>query len=118
LKRNHLATLVVNETRKKLAQHNLFCQRYMMVYTSVFLSKINFFCSCFSKKFQGGEQTRDLFIFIYLSSLFCSAIAAPRQNEAYFRVARFFQTKNPDLGKFWRGLKWKMLEYFMAIGNI
>jgi hypothetical protein len=29
----------------------------------------------------------------------------------------YFQTKNPDLGKFWRALKWKM-EYFMAIGKL
>jgi hypothetical protein len=26
-----------------------------------------------------------------------------------------FQTKNPNLGKFWRALDWKMLIYFMAI---
>jgi hypothetical protein len=25
-----------------------------------------------------------------------------------------FQTKNPNLGKFWRVLQWKMLVYFMA----
>jgi hypothetical protein len=29
-----------------------------------------------------------------------------------------FQTKNPDLGKFWRYLEWKMLVYFMTIWNI
>jgi hypothetical protein len=29
-----------------------------------------------------------------------------------------FQTKNPNLGKFWRALDWKMLIYFMAIVNI
>jgi hypothetical protein len=29
-----------------------------------------------------------------------------------------FQTKNPDLGKFWRALEWKMLVYFMTIWNI
>jgi hypothetical protein len=29
-----------------------------------------------------------------------------------------FQTKNPNLGKFWRALDWKMLTYFMAIWNI
>jgi preprotein translocase subunit SecY len=29
-----------------------------------------------------------------------------------------FQTKNPNLGKFWRALDWKMLIYFMAIWNI
>jgi hypothetical protein len=29
-----------------------------------------------------------------------------------------FQTKNPDLGKFWRVLDWKMFKYFMAIWNI
>jgi hypothetical protein len=26
-----------------------------------------------------------------------------------------FQTKNPNLGKFWRALEWKMLVYFMVI---
>jgi hypothetical protein len=29
-----------------------------------------------------------------------------------------FQTKNPNFGKFWRALDWKMLIYFMAIWNI
>jgi hypothetical protein len=30
-----------------------------------------------------------------------------------------FQTKNPNSGKFWRAyIDWKMLIYFMSIGNI
>jgi hypothetical protein len=29
-----------------------------------------------------------------------------------------FQTKNPNLGKFWSALEWKMLLYFMTIWNI
>jgi hypothetical protein len=29
-----------------------------------------------------------------------------------------FQTKNTDLGKFWRVLRWKMLVYFMAVWSI
>jgi hypothetical protein len=29
-----------------------------------------------------------------------------------------FQTKNPNLGKFWRALDWKVLKYFMDIGDI
>jgi hypothetical protein len=29
-----------------------------------------------------------------------------------------FQTKNPNLGKFWRVLQWKILVYFTMIGNI
>jgi hypothetical protein len=29
-----------------------------------------------------------------------------------------FKTKNPNLGKFWRALEWKMLVYFMTIWNI
>jgi hypothetical protein len=29
-----------------------------------------------------------------------------------------FQTKNPNFGKFWSALDWKMLIYFMAIRNI
>jgi hypothetical protein len=27
----------------------------------------------------------------------------------------YFQTKNPDWGKFWRALEWKLLEYITAI---
>jgi hypothetical protein len=34
------------------------------------------------------------------------------------RVARYFQTKNSSLGKFWRALNWKMFTYFMSILNI
>jgi hypothetical protein len=30
----------------------------------------------------------------------------------------YFQNKNPNLGKFWRTLDWKMLIYFMTIWNI
>jgi hypothetical protein len=30
----------------------------------------------------------------------------------------YFQTKNPNLGKFWRVLQWKILVYFMAIWSI
>jgi hypothetical protein len=29
-----------------------------------------------------------------------------------------FQTKNPNLGKLWRTLEWKMLVYFMVTWNI
>jgi hypothetical protein len=29
----------------------------------------------------------------------------------------YFQIKNPNLGKFWRALKWKMFVYFMTIWN-
>jgi hypothetical protein len=29
-----------------------------------------------------------------------------------------FQTKNPNLGKFWRDFEWEMLVYFMTIWNI
>jgi hypothetical protein len=29
----------------------------------------------------------------------------------------YFQTKNPNLGKFWRACEWKML-YFITIWNI
>jgi hypothetical protein len=30
----------------------------------------------------------------------------------------FFQTKNPNLGKFWWVLQWKILAYFMTIWSI
>jgi hypothetical protein len=29
-----------------------------------------------------------------------------------------FQSKNPNLGKFWSAIDWKMLIYFMAVWNI
>jgi hypothetical protein len=29
-----------------------------------------------------------------------------------------FQTKNPNVGEFWRALDWKMFIYFMATWNI
>jgi hypothetical protein len=36
------------------------------------------------------------------------------------RVARWyiFQTKDPNSGKFWMAIKWKMFVYFMVIWNI
>jgi hypothetical protein len=30
----------------------------------------------------------------------------------------YFQTKNPNLGKFWRAIDWKMFIYFMDIWNM
>jgi hypothetical protein len=30
----------------------------------------------------------------------------------------YFQTSNPNLGKFWRALDWKVLIYFMVMWNI
>jgi hypothetical protein len=30
----------------------------------------------------------------------------------------YFQAKNPNFGKIWRALEWKMLLYFMTIWNI
>jgi hypothetical protein len=30
----------------------------------------------------------------------------------------YFPTKDPNLGKFWRALEWKMLVYFIVIWNI
>jgi hypothetical protein len=30
----------------------------------------------------------------------------------------YFETKLPNLGKFWRALKWKMLVHFMAVWDI
>jgi hypothetical protein len=30
----------------------------------------------------------------------------------------YFQTKNPNLGKFWRSMQWKMVDYFIAIWSI
>jgi hypothetical protein len=30
----------------------------------------------------------------------------------------YFQAKNPNLGKFWNALEWKMLVYFKTIWNI
>jgi hypothetical protein len=30
----------------------------------------------------------------------------------------YFQTKNPNMGKFWWAVEWKKLAYFMTIWNI
>jgi hypothetical protein len=30
----------------------------------------------------------------------------------------YFQNKNPNLGKIWRNLKWKMLVYFMGMWSL
>jgi hypothetical protein len=30
----------------------------------------------------------------------------------------YFQTKNPNFGKFWRDLQWKMLVYLMSVWSI
>jgi hypothetical protein len=30
----------------------------------------------------------------------------------------YFQTKNPDLGKFWRAFDWKLFVYFVTIWHI
>jgi hypothetical protein len=30
----------------------------------------------------------------------------------------YFQTENPNFGKIWRALEWKMLVYLMTINNI
>jgi hypothetical protein len=40
------------------------------------------------------------------------------RSKAFIRVARYFKTKNPNLGKLWSVLQWKMLVYFMAIWSI
>jgi hypothetical protein len=47
------------------------------------------------------------------------------RHECIFRQTRilgcqmvFFQTKNPNLGKFWRVLQWKMLVCFITVWNI
>jgi hypothetical protein len=39
-----------------------------------------------------------------------------RRNQGCQMV--YFQTKNPNLGKYWSDLDWKMLIYFMAVCNI
>jgi hypothetical protein len=30
----------------------------------------------------------------------------------------YFQTKNPNLGKFWRVLQWKMFVYYLSVWSI
>jgi hypothetical protein len=43
-----------------------------------------------------------------------------RQQECHFHEQgcqmEYFQTKNSNLGKFWRALEWKMLEYLWPFG--
>jgi hypothetical protein len=40
------------------------------------------------------------------------------RSQTQGRQMVYFQTKNPNLGKFWRVLQWKMLAYFMVIWSI
>jgi hypothetical protein len=47
-------------------------------------------------------------------------VAPPEQSMYKWHVHQgcqisYFQTKNPNLGKFWSVLQWQMLVYFMAI---
>jgi hypothetical protein len=44
--------------------------------------------------------------------------AQTRQGQVQGCQMVSFQTQNPNLGKFWSALDWKMLIYFMAIWNI
>jgi hypothetical protein len=53
-------------------------------------------------------------VFICLGSDILTCENAP--NQGCQMVS--FQTKNPNLGKFWRALDGKMLIYFMALWNI
>jgi hypothetical protein len=54
---------------------------------------------------------------------FCLALAAwssgivPNRVEQGCQMVRF-QTKNPNMGKFWGVLQWKILVYFMTIWSI
>jgi hypothetical protein len=48
-----------------------------------------------------------------VSSISCAAIFSPQRLQGC-QMAHF-QSKNPNLGKFWRFLQWKILLYFMAI---
>jgi hypothetical protein len=62
-------------------------------------------------------------------TLFFGAWAASHSTETHEHKQTFhspeqgcqvacFQTKNPNLGKFWRALDWNMLIFFMVIWNI
>jgi hypothetical protein len=42
----------------------------------------------------------------------------PRKSTTQCCQMGYFQTKNPNVGLFWRALDWKILIYFIAIGNI
>jgi hypothetical protein len=74
------------------------------------------------------KNNRDVFFVSLLSGervrLTCKSV--PRNPVPVFKNAAskqgcqmvYFQTKNPNLGKFCRALEWKMSVYFLAIGNI
>jgi hypothetical protein len=46
----------------------------------------------------------------------CTDLEMSVANQGCQRV--YFQTQNPNLGKFWRALYWKMLIYFFGVCNI
>jgi hypothetical protein len=48
----------------------------------------------------------------------CSVIGPQHDRLKQGCQVAYFQTKNPDLGKFWRVLPWEMLVYFMVIWSI
>jgi hypothetical protein len=58
---------------------------------------------------QGRYENLNIFLYILISSNLL-------QHQGCQMVC--FQTKNPNLGKFWRVLQWKILVYFMTIWSI
>jgi hypothetical protein len=52
----------------------------------------------------------------FLGDFFTNSSGYPGFNQGCQMV--YFQTKNPNLGKLWRVLQWKMLLYFMSIWYI
>jgi hypothetical protein len=62
-------------------------------------------------------------IFFYFDKIVLAPVLAGILKRLPFYLEQgcqmvYFQTKNPNLGKFWRALELKMLVYFMTIWNI
>jgi hypothetical protein len=89
--------------------HNFLCENNISNTSSIFQNLAKE-----SKQSPVGEKSPNL-----------TTLLLARKNELVFDQSLeqgcqmvYFQTKNPNLGKFWRALDWTMLIYFMTIWNI
>jgi hypothetical protein len=86
--------------------HSKFGLRSWKIFQQIFSSQRIMYL-CFLPLWQQKNENPLADVPIQFNNVFCM----------YVRVARWLLF-NPNLGKFWRALDWKMLMYFMAIWNI
>jgi hypothetical protein len=72
-----------------------------------------------SEKSSSGQEQKNLFFQDFYGSsatVLLRKITGKKSNQGCQMVC--FQTKNPNSGKFWNVLQWKMLVYFMETWSI